>query len=79
MAQGKSPRNPLAFASVLYPGRCLAVELANTEPTGSSQQGTPRGLRTTAELSRPGASSFSSAASTFPPSCQALVVCLPLH
>jgi len=28
MAQGKSPRNPLAFASVLYPGRCLAVELA---------------------------------------------------
>ena len=27
MAQGKSSRNPLAF-SVLYPGRCLAVELA---------------------------------------------------
>ena len=42
MAQGKSLRNPLAFASVLYPGRCLAVELANPEPTGSSQQGTPR-------------------------------------
>ena len=30
MAQGKSPRNPLAFASVLYPGRCLA-----SQPTGS--------------------------------------------
>ena len=26
MAQGKSPRNPLAFASVLYPGRCLASQ-----------------------------------------------------
>ena len=26
MAQGKSPRNPLAFASVLYPGRCLAFQ-----------------------------------------------------
>ena len=24
MAQGKSPRSPLAFASVLCPGRCLA-------------------------------------------------------
>ena len=30
MAQGKSPRSPLAFASVLYPGRCLA-----SQPTGS--------------------------------------------
>ena len=30
MAQGKSPRNPLAFASVFYPGRCLA-----SQPTGS--------------------------------------------
>ena len=30
MTQGKSPRNPLAFASVLYPGRCLAVELATS-------------------------------------------------
>ena len=30
MAQGKSPRNPLAFAPVLYPGRCLA-----SQPTGS--------------------------------------------
>ena len=28
----------MAFAFVLYPGRCLAVELANPEPTGSSQQ-----------------------------------------
>ena len=26
MAQGKSPRSPLAFASVLYPGRCLASQ-----------------------------------------------------
>ena len=26
MAQGKSPRNPLAFASVLCPGRCLASQ-----------------------------------------------------
>ena len=26
MAQGKSPRNPLAFASVSYPGRCLASQ-----------------------------------------------------
>ena len=26
MAQGESPRNPLAFASVLYPGRCLASQ-----------------------------------------------------
>ena len=26
MAQGKSPRNPLAFAFVLYPGRCLASQ-----------------------------------------------------
>ena len=55
MAQGKYPRSPLAFASVLYPGRCLAAELANPEPTGSSQQGTPRGLRTIAKLFRPGA------------------------
>ena len=31
MAQGKSPRSPLAFASVLYPGRCLAVELAKPQ------------------------------------------------
>ena len=30
MAQGESPRNPLAFASVFYPGRCLA-----SQPTGS--------------------------------------------
>ena len=30
MAQGMSPRNTLAFASVLYPGRCLAAQ-----PTGS--------------------------------------------
>ena len=30
MAQGKSPRNPLAFASALYPRRCLA-----SQPTGS--------------------------------------------
>ena len=30
MAQGESPRNPLAFASVLCPGRCLA-----SQPTGS--------------------------------------------
>ena len=56
MAQGESPRSPLASTSVLYPGRCLAVELANPEPTGSSQQGTPRGLRTTTELFRPSAS-----------------------
>ena len=26
MAQGKSPRSSLAFASVLYPGRCLASQ-----------------------------------------------------
>ena len=26
MAQGKSPRNPMAFASVLYTGRCLASQ-----------------------------------------------------
>ena len=26
MAQGKSPRNQLAFASVLCPGRCLASQ-----------------------------------------------------
>ena len=26
MAQGESPRNPLAFASVLCPGRCLASQ-----------------------------------------------------
>ena len=26
MAQGGSPRNPLAFASVLYPGKCLASQ-----------------------------------------------------
>ena len=26
MAQGKSPRNPMAFASVSYPGRCLASQ-----------------------------------------------------
>ena len=26
MAQGESPRNPLAFASVLYHGRCLASQ-----------------------------------------------------
>ena len=38
MAQGKSPRNPLAFASVLYPGRCLAVELANPwNPPGAPE------------------------------------------
>ena len=48
----------MAFASVLYPERCLAVELANPEPIGSSQQGTPRGLRTITELFRPGASTI---------------------
>ena len=39
MAQGESPRNPLAFASVLYPGRCLAVELAVPQSEESSQMG----------------------------------------
>ena len=39
MAQGKSPRNLLAFASVLYPGRCLAVELAVPQSEESSQMG----------------------------------------
>ena len=43
MAQGESPRNPLAFASVLCPGRCLAVELANScayweLPNGNAQR-----------------------------------------
>ena len=55
----------MAFASVLYPERFLAAELANPEPTGSSQQRTPRGLRTITELFRPGASSVSYAASRF--------------
>ena len=45
MAQGESPRNPLASASVLCPGMCLAVELANScayweLPNGNAQRNT---------------------------------------
>ena len=43
MAQGESPRNPLAFASVSYPGRCLAVELAVPQTEESSQMEAPTG------------------------------------
>ena len=82
MAQGESPRNPLAFASVLCPGRCLAVELVNScayweLPNGNAQrtQDLSRTF-TPAEFSHSAASSFSSAASSFSSSCQALVVCL---
>ena len=46
MAQGKSPRNPLAFASVLYPGRCLAVELAISWAYWKPPKGNPPGPRT---------------------------------
>ena len=70
MAQGESPRNPLAFASVLCPGRCLAVELVNScayweLPNGNAQrtQDLSRTF-TPAEFSHSAASSFSSAASS---------------
>ena len=86
MAQGKSPRNPLAFASVLYPGRCPEVELANScayweLPNGNAQRTQdPSRTFTPAEFSLSAASSFSSEASSFSSSWQALVVCLrPLH
>ena len=39
MAQGKPPRNPLAFASVLYPGRGLASQAAAVKPLGAEAIG----------------------------------------
>jgi len=65
MAQGESPRNPLAFASVLCPGRCLAVELANScayweLPNGNAQRTQdPSRTFTPAEFSHSSASSVS--------------------
>ena len=39
MAQLKSPRSLLAFAPVLYPGRCLASQAAAVKPLGAGALG----------------------------------------
>ena len=58
MAQGKSSRSPLAFASVLYPGRCLASQdtcdgpssraLGQTQDTYDAPPAEPSGKHTPA-------------------------------
>ena len=60
MAQGKTPRNPLAFASVLYPGRCLTVEPA-------APKGRPSWLRVPTGLFHPVFSAFPLAPWRFEP------------
>ena len=62
MAQGKSPRNPLAFASVLYPGRCLAVELAKPQ----HQKERSLLVQGISQAFHPASSSFSVVASSSP-------------
>ena len=43
VTQGRVPRNPVAFASVLYPRRFLAVEMAVPQLEESSQMEAPTG------------------------------------
>ena len=83
---GPGPSYPMAFTSVLYPGRCLAVELAISWaywklPKGNSPRTQdPNRTFRPSELFRPGASSDSVETSSFSSSYQTLVVCLrPLH
>jgi len=65
MAQGESPRNPLAFASVLYPGRCLASQAAAVKPLGAGALGSklrpfaPASARASAPASAPASAAAS--------------------